>query len=177
MQEQRSTDNSPLHITRLSRSSHRKPSPRRSLRTADVHNNQTAKTRETAETPDTLPKARRPRIPSHKTTMSNSRASHARRSGRFGQRQTRNIAMPDGRFKHPKAPRPRKPTADFCCCFPEPTKNQRLRSTARFLVESARGVKGKPQQSFPHPAPSRWTRPRTFASPEALRRETAGSRS
>jgi hypothetical protein len=29
--------------------------------------------------------------------------------------------------------------------FPEPTKNQRLRSTARFLVESKGGVKRKTQ--------------------------------
>ena len=49
----------------------------------------------------------------------------------------------------------RRSNSRILLLFPEPTKNQRPRSTARFLVESEGGVKRKTQQSYPHPRPAK----------------------
>ena len=100
--------------------------------------------------PQTTHQSPPPANPFSNMNLSNSRAPHARRSGLIRPETTAQYSdarwvtqAPQGRITH-------RSNSRSLLLFPEPTKNQRLRSTARFLVESARSVKKKAQQSYPH---------------------------
>ncbi|HET7911451.1 MAG TPA: hypothetical protein VFL49_05445, partial [Pseudolabrys sp.] len=112
------------------------------------------KTHETAKDPEYQPKPAARESLLNIPNLSNSWAPHTRRLDLIRSKANAQYSDAGWAIQALQERIAHRSNSRFLLLFPEPTKNQRLRSTARVLVESARGVKRKTQQSYPHPATS-----------------------
>jgi hypothetical protein len=115
------------------------------------HNNQTQDPTVSTETPKLNPEPAARESLLVNLTLSNSRS--VARAKLWPIRPEANAQYSDAKWviQAPLRRITRRSNSRFSLLFPEPTKNQRPRSTARFLVESEGGVKRKTQQSYPQP--------------------------